>query len=96
VTASARNAAWETGSSGYAVFDQASKRDQNIAMTEYRTIYEQGRDGWWAYVPDLPGCTAFGETRDAAERNAREAIAAHIALLRETGHPVPEPSQTAA
>jgi predicted RNase H-like HicB family nuclease len=65
-------------------------------MNEYRTIYEQGRDGWWAHVPDLPGCTAFGETRDEVERGAREAIEAHVALLRETGRPVPEPTHTAA
>lgn len=64
-------------------------------MTEYRTHYEQSRDGWWAQVPDLPGCTSFGRTREEAERNAREAIAAHVALLRDTGRPVPEPSRTA-
>ena len=41
-------------------------------------------------MPDLPGCTTFGETRAEVERNAREAIAAHVALLRETGRPVPD------
>lgn len=61
-------------------------------MNEYFTRYEQNRDGWWAYVPDLPGCTSFGETREEAERNAREAVAAHVALLRDTGRPVPEPT----
>jgi len=64
-------------------------------MTEYHTRYEQSRDGWWAYVPDLPGCTAFGETRDEADHSVREAVAAHVALLRATGRPVPEPSRTA-
>ncbi len=64
-------------------------------MTEYPTRYEQSRDGWWASVPDLPGCTSFGRTREEAERNVTEAIAAHVALLRETGRPVPEPSRTA-
>jgi predicted RNase H-like HicB family nuclease len=64
-------------------------------MTEYPTRFEQNRDGWWAYVPDLPGCTAVGRTRDEAERNAHEAIAAHVALLRDTGRPVPQPSRTA-
>jgi len=64
-------------------------------MNEYLAIYEQGKDGWWAHVPDLPGCTAFGSTREEVERNAREAIAAHVALLRDSGRPVPEPTRTA-
>lgn len=64
-------------------------------MSEYLATYEQNADGWWAYVPDLPGCTTFGRTRDEAERNAREAITAHVALLRDTGRPVPEPTRTA-
>jgi predicted RNase H-like HicB family nuclease len=64
-------------------------------MTEYLTRYEHNRDGWWAYVPDLPGCTSFGRTREEVEQNAREAVAAHLALLRKTGRPVPQPSHTA-
>lgn len=65
-------------------------------MTAYHVIYEQGRDGWWAYVPDLPGCTAQGGDRDEVEQNAREAIAAHVALLRESGRPVPAPAPRTA
>ena len=61
-------------------------------MTEYLAIYEQNRDGWWAYLPDLPGCTAHGDDREEVERNAREAVAAHVALLRDSGRPVPEPT----
>jgi antitoxin HicB len=64
-------------------------------MTEYLTIYEHNEDGWWANVPDLPGCTSFGRTRDDVERNAHDAIAAHVALLRDTGRPVPQPTHTA-
>lgn len=61
-------------------------------MTEYLAIYERTDDGWWAYVPDLPGCTAIGDDRQQLERNARDAIAAHIDLLRATGRPVPQPT----
>jgi predicted RNase H-like HicB family nuclease len=64
-------------------------------MNEYLTIYERTDDGWWAYVPDLPGCTATGNDRAEVERNAREAIAAHVALLQDTGRPVPQPKRTA-
>jgi predicted RNase H-like HicB family nuclease len=61
-------------------------------MPEYRTIYEQNADGWWAYGPDLPGCTAFGETREEVERNVRTAFDAHVDLLRATGREIPDPS----
>jgi len=61
-------------------------------MTEYLAIYEQSDNGWWAYVPDLPGCTAAGDDRDEVERNAREAVAAHVELLRLTGRVVPDPT----
>lgn len=61
-------------------------------MTDYVVIYERNADGWWAYLPDLPGCTAAGETRAEVEHNVREAVAAHVGLLRSTGRPVPAPS----
>jgi predicted RNase H-like HicB family nuclease len=61
-------------------------------MTEYLAIYECSDDGWWAYLPDLPGCTATSENRDEVERNTREAVAAHVDLLRSTDRPVPHPT----
>ena len=61
-------------------------------MTSYVVIYERNADGWWAYVPDLPGCTAYGKTRDEVERNVHQAAAAHVDLLRATGRPVPAPA----
>jgi predicted RNase H-like HicB family nuclease len=64
-------------------------------MREYAVIYEQGTAGWGAWVPDLPGCVAAGESRDEVEQLIREAIEAHIESLREHGEPVPEPSSTA-
>ena len=45
-----------------------------------------------AYVPDLPGCVATGETVEATERRLREAIEIHVQGLKEDGLPVPEPS----
>ncbi len=63
-------------------------------MSEYVVIYEQGPTSWGAWVPDLPGCVAAGETRAEAEQLIREAIDAHIESLREHGETVPEPSST--
>lgn len=62
---------------------------------EYAVIYEQDKSDWGAWVPDLPGCVAAGDTREEVERLIREAIQAHIESLREHGEPVPEPSSTA-
>ena len=50
-----------------------------------------GVDGLFAAeVPDLPGCTAHGETREAAIRNVHEAMALWIATTVEHGDPIPE------
>ncbi len=64
-------------------------------MIEYTVIFERGGDGeenWGAYVPDLPGCTTTGDTLQEAEANIRDAIRGHIAALRDTGQPIPEPA----
>ena len=61
----------------------------------YTVIIEQGPASYGAYVPDLPGCIAAGETRDEVERLIREAIDQHLELLRTTGEPIPEPTSAA-
>jgi predicted RNase H-like HicB family nuclease len=58
---------------------------------EYLVIVEQGDTSFGAYVPDLPGCVAVGETRDETMDLIREAIEMHIESLRENGEPVPAP-----
>ncbi len=60
----------------------------------YVVIVEQGENGFGAYVPDLPGCVAVGETREEALRLIREAIELHLEGMREEGLPVPEPSSS--
>jgi predicted RNase H-like HicB family nuclease len=58
---------------------------------EYLVIFEQGETSVGAYVPDLPGCVAVGETKDEAMQLIREAIELHVESLRENGEPVPSP-----
>jgi len=60
-------------------------------MTGYAVVIEHEGDAWGAYVPDLPGCVATGSSREEVERRIREAIPAHVALMRESGEDVPEP-----
>jgi predicted RNase H-like HicB family nuclease len=55
-------------------------------------IYWSNEDGVFvADVPELPGCTAHGTTRDAALTNVNEAIQLWLDTAREFGRPVPEP-----
>ena len=61
-------------------------------MKRYAIVVEDAGTNLAAYVPDLPGCIATGESRDEVERLIREAIALHIEGLIEDGLPVPEPS----
>jgi len=61
---------------------------------DYVVIIEKGDSSFGAYVPDLPGCVAVGETREEAMKLIREAIEFHIEGLKEDGLPVPVPSST--
>jgi predicted RNase H-like HicB family nuclease len=58
----------------------------------YAIVIEVAGDNFSAHVPDLPGCIATGATVTEVEQAIREAIALHIAGLREDGQPVPPPS----
>ena len=58
----------------------------------YAVVIEQAADNYSAYVPDLPGCVATGNTVEEVEQQIREAITFHLEGLREDGTPVPPPS----
>jgi predicted RNase H-like HicB family nuclease len=58
----------------------------------YAIVIENAGGNYSAYVPDLPGCVATGETLAATERAIREAIEFHVDGLREEGTPIPLPS----
>lgn len=58
---------------------------------QYTVILEQGESTWGAYVPDLPGCIAAGESRAEVLELIREAIEFHIEGLHESGQPIPKP-----
>ena len=61
---------------------------------DYVVIIEKGPSSYGAYVPDLPGCVAVGETREEVMQLIREAIEFHLEGLRQDGHPVPPPSSS--
>ena len=60
----------------------------------YLVVVEEGPTSFGAYVPDLPGCVAAGDTREETLALIRDAIEIHLEGLRESGQPIPKPSST--
>ena len=53
-------------------------------------VYHTPEDGgYFARVPDLPGCTAHGETPDEAVREAMVAQAMWLEVAADLGRPIP-------
>jgi predicted RNase H-like HicB family nuclease len=60
----------------------------------YAIVIEKAENNYAAYVPDLPGCVATGQTVEETEQQIREAIDLHLRGMREDGLPIPEPSSS--
>ncbi len=58
----------------------------------YAIVIEKGEANYGAYVPDLPGCVAVGDTVEETKREIQEAIEFHLDGLRADGLPIPEPT----
>lgn len=58
----------------------------------YATVIEKATKNYSAYVPDLPGCVATGDTIEEVEKEIKEAIEFHIEGLEIEGLPIPEPT----
>jgi len=55
----------------------------------YAIVIEAAESNFSAYVPDLPGCIATGNSVEETERSIREAIEFHLDGLREDNLPIP-------
>ncbi len=58
---------------------------------KHAVVIERAENNFSAYVPDLPGCVAVGDTLEEAEAMIREAITVHLDGMREDGEAAPEP-----
>lgn len=58
----------------------------------YTVIIEKAEGNYSAYVPDLPGCVATGETVEEVKLQIQEAIEFHIEAMLEDGLPIPQPT----
>ena len=54
-------------------------------------LYSDEDGGYIAIVPELPGCSAFGETDDALVE-IKAAMALWLETARAEGCPIPEPA----
>ncbi len=61
----------------------------------YAVVIEKADANYSAYVPDLPGCVATGETVDVVEQEIRAAIRFHIDGLKADGFEIPAPTSIA-
>jgi predicted RNase H-like HicB family nuclease len=61
----------------------------------YAVVIEKADGNYSAYVPDLPGCVATGDTVEAVEAEIRDAIRFHIERLKADGLQVPKPTSIA-
>ena len=55
-------------------------------------FYSDEDDGYIADIPDLPGCSAFGASPEAALREVQVAKQAWLEAARAAGKPIPEPA----
>jgi len=61
----------------------------------YAVVIEKSDTGYGAFVPDLPGCVAVGETIQATEKLIKEAIQFHLEGMEEDGVKIPLPTAVA-
>jgi predicted RNase H-like HicB family nuclease len=59
-------------------------------MQNFLVIIEKTETGFSAYVPDLPGCIATADTKEALKSNILEAVRFHLEGLRAEGLTIPE------
>ena len=57
----------------------------------YLVVVEEGPTSFGAYVPDLPGCIAAGESREEVLQLIGEAVEFHLEGLKQEGLLIPQP-----
>jgi predicted RNase H-like HicB family nuclease len=62
-------------------------------MAHYIAVFVPERAGGWSVLfRDLPGCATQGKDLNEALENAADALAGHVAVARDFGDELPEPS----
>ena len=63
-------------------------------MKRYAIVIERGPTSYGAYIPDLPGCIAVGESEAEVRQLIKEAMELHLRSMKEDGDPIPEPTSS--
>lgn len=63
-------------------------------MKQYAIVIERGPTSYGAYIPDLPGCVAVGDSEEEVRQLIREAMEMHLRGMREDGDLIPEPTSS--
>lgn len=53
--------------------------------------YSDEDRGYVATVPELPGCSAFGDTEEEAIKEVKVAASLWLSAARKAGRPIPDP-----
>jgi predicted RNase H-like HicB family nuclease len=62
------------------------------ASVEYVYVVERAEDGgYWAYVPDLPGCATTAEQLEYVPKIIAEAVGLYLSYYRDRQLPLPVP-----
>jgi predicted RNase H-like HicB family nuclease len=64
-------------------------------IATYTVVIETGPEGVSAFVPDLPGCVAAGDSIDEVLRLMAGAIEMHLEGMKVDGERIPRPTTTA-
>lgn len=67
-------------------------------MSDYHitVFFSEEDNGWIAEIPDLPGCSAYGDTPEQAVAEVGIAKVAWLETALEEGRPLPEPTDRSA
>lgn len=63
-----------------------------VKKVSYTVVIEKAAGNYSAYVPDLPGCVATGDSEDEVAQLIREAMAFHLEGIVEDGQAMPRAS----
>jgi predicted RNase H-like HicB family nuclease len=62
-------------------------------MYAIEIFYSEEDEGFIAVVPELPGCSAFGETQERALKEVKIAMKLWLETAKEIGREIPVPQK---
>jgi predicted RNase H-like HicB family nuclease len=70
----------------------ASSSSKGAKMEYIAYLHKDKNSDYGVSFPDFPGCVSAGSSLEEARRMATEALAFHVAGIREDGDAIPKPS----